>query len=287
MKLDARLTENITNALHNGASKEELLELLRVHPGTGSTVKTLERILYTLRYDYNLDIEYRDKQYKLHHNTGSSKLNASNLFLQYSQIAGEMVDTPDSVDFGPISKTADMTRLRELIVAIKTRNRIMMHYRSFRSDDSTRYSIAPRSLKFWNYRWYLIAVKLPDEDFRIFGVDRIVKLSPTSDFFEKDTYPKVPSHIIGVSNYSEPAEDIVIQIDPYGGQMFQSLSYHPSQRVTKLENGNYKVTWQVAVNKELIELLCSIHQEFKIIKPTSLKVQMNEHIERLSRNLSA
>ena len=88
-----------------------------------------------------------------------------------------------------------------------------------------------------------------------------------------------------MSNYNLPSEEIEIQIDPYGGQMFQSLSYHPSQRVTKLENGNYKVTWQVAVNKELIELLCSIHQKFKIIKPTSLKDRMYEHLERLRNSL--
>ena len=286
MKIDLQLFDLLLNAMSNGASRNKLLDILRGNKNTGDSVKTLERIIHSLRYDYQLDIVYEQGFYKLNTDNSSQQIVSRSLFLKIHSLSKNLEDFPESVDFGPLPNLDSIKYLDDLISAIKNRNIISVYYRSYSKNESKRYLLVPRSLKYWNYRWYLIALKLPNKEFRTFGIDRILRVSSRQSF-QKSEYPEIPKHIIGVSNYQLPSEEIEIQIDPYGGQMFQSLSYHPSQRVTKLENGNYKVTWQVAVNKELIELLCSLHQEFNIIKPETLRRQMNEHLERLTRNIKA
>lgn len=286
MKIDMQLFDLLLNAMSNGASREKLLDILRDNKNTGDSVKTLERIIHSLRYDYQLDIVYEQGFYKLNTDNSSQQIVSRSLLLKFHSLSKNLEDFPESIDFGPLTNMESIKYLEDLISAIKNRNIISVYYQSYSLKDSKKYLLVPKSLKYWNYRWYLIALKLPDKEFRTFGIDRILRVSNRQSF-QKSEYPDVPKHIIGVSNYNLPSEEIEIQIDPYGGQMFQSLSYHPSQRVTKLENGNYKVTWQVAVNKELIELLCSLHQEFNIIKPESLKYQLEEHLERVRRNLRA
>lgn len=284
MKIDINILDLFIEKMSAGAARNKLLEILENQPNTGSSIKTLERIISSMRQDYALDIVHKNGLYFIEQNDQLHQLVARNLFLKFHTISKGLEGIPNSVDFGPFAFDADLKYLDPIITAIKTRNYISVFYQSFNSIGSKKYKLVPRSLKYWNYRWYLIAIKLPENEFRTFGVDRILKLTSTIDYFEQNAYPETPTHIIGVSNYNLPPEEVVIHIDRYGGRMFQTLTYHPSQRVTQLSENQYQITFNVALNKELIELLCGLHQDFKLIRPLTLIDMMKNHMNKLLHN---
>jgi predicted DNA-binding transcriptional regulator YafY len=64
----------------------------------------------------------------------------------------------------------------------------------------------------------------------------------------------------------------------------QTKPLHPTQRMKKMENGNYEIRIQVIPNHDLISLLLSYGQDIVVISPSSLKYKLQSIIEKMSAN---
>jgi predicted DNA-binding transcriptional regulator YafY len=143
--------------------------------------------------------------------------------------------------------------------------------------------VIPILLRSWNNRWYLIAQKEDTKEIRNFGMDRIEGLRIIQEQHDSDvnTVVDLYKQIIGISGAGGEVEQVQIETNKYGGNFLRELKLHSSQRITLLDNDTMRVEWKLVVNRELIEILCSLQQPFRIISPPSLIEKYREHLNRL------
>ncbi|GHO89264.1 helix-turn-helix transcriptional regulator [Dictyobacter formicarum] len=79
----------------------------------------------------------------------------------------------------------DVSLLMSLSEAVGQRQRVRIDYRSTR-DQSTRRKVEPYGIVGWDGRWYLVGYCCLRQDMRTFRLDRIQKIEPLEEPFERD-----------------------------------------------------------------------------------------------------
>jgi predicted DNA-binding transcriptional regulator YafY len=74
--------------------------------------------------------------------------------------------------------------------ALSEKRVLLLHYRSYRQEDSVR-KIEPVSLDYFDYHWHLIAFCRLRNDYRDFRADRIMDLTVTDETFDDQRHPAV------------------------------------------------------------------------------------------------
>lgn len=274
-----------------GATKNQLLEVLERHHSGGSSIKTLERKLKLLRESYFIDIDYNksSRRYQVVATPDLRHFNARSMSLYLISFLQGVSDIPEFIDFGIMPSHRNVRFIKEVSQAIASKQKLFLNYRKFVRDKGEDYRVIPILLRSWNNRWYLIARKEESHEIRNFGMDRIEGLRIIQEVHDYDVSEVVTmyNNIIGISGAEGEVEHVVIETNKYGGNFLRALNLHPSQRIIELSDELMKVEWNIVVNRELIEILCSLQQPFRIISPSSLKEKYQEHLDRLFEALDA
>lgn len=169
----------------------------------------------------------------------------------------------------PPAKGSDY--LGALLESIKQTHCIELEYQKFTADSSSTYLLHPYLLKEYRGRWYLIAFDPKKNDYRTFGLERIVKINHLNERFElkADFNPdRFFSHSIGITEADTAPQDIILRCHDQLKHYLISQPIHHSQ-VQLEQDGDFKI--HVLITYELINIILGFGHQLEVVSPNSLR----------------
>ncbi|HEX2955637.1 MAG TPA: YafY family protein [Chitinispirillaceae bacterium] len=189
------------------------------------------------------------------------------------------------LDFVPKSLeiTFSNEHFRLLMTAIKNRYCVDLEYHTFRRDVPEIRQIEPMRLFFapGQNNWYLEAFCLTRKDWRIFRLDRIIRVKMTETRFlarnrEEHQYHPVPPVATSAIVYTNPEQARWIREQQHWS--FVSEQKHPEGLV---EMSYQNFDWHT-----FISWLCTVNEYIVRIEPDEVRVQLRNKISDLQKLLT-
>ena len=164
--------------------------------------------------------------------------------------------------------------LPELLRAAQEHLVVHFSYRKFGAAQPRNYQVAPRMLKEYRNRWYLIGWNLRKGSIATFGVERIQDLEITTeqaapgDEFDAELYFK---HCYGITSGSGIPEEVELRFEPVTAEYVKSQPLHASQEVVEDTPEGTVVRLTVFISYELIADLLRYGPDVEVLKPAHLK----------------
>lgn len=146
----------------------------------------------------------------------------------------------------------------------------------------------PHFLKQFTGRWYIFGKHHhQNKDVWHLPLDRIENVSINTEILylpNKQDWEEYFYDIIGIIRNDETPQEVTLSVNAETMPYIQTKPLHPTQRMKKMENGNYEIRIQVIPNHDLISLLLSYGQDIVVLSPSSLKYKLQSIIEKMSAN---
>ena len=182
------------------------------------------------------------------------------------------------IDINPWgSKSRIDSDFRTIYSAILSRKKLSFSYSDYNGKCSSR-TVEPISLVFKAYSWYLYSYCLERNDYRIFRLSRIKKISVLKDTFtgKKKKYQ---------SDYSiKPDTDITIRFK----NSFETLisEFFPQSRIEKSADFS-TITFKAQNEEWLYKILLGMGRDIEIVSPKSVRESFIKYLkERSSKDSS-
>ena len=159
--------------------------------------------------------------------------------------------------------------------------RVAMTYNSFRSRKVKPYVLEPYQVYYAQGGLYVLAVVPAYGEVRQFAVERIKTLKMTDEYFE-------PSEVdlgrhadsLGV-NLGGRTEPVSIEFQPEAALYVSEREYHPSQELTRRDDGSVVLTMRVVVDWALGAWVLSFGSSARVLKPRRLAERVLEQVEEM------
>ena len=168
-----------------------------------------------------------------------------------------------------------------LFTAIKSKMALRISYQSFKAPQAEECIFHPYLLKEYRNRWFVIGRKADSKMITNLALDRIkgIKNSNaeyvTNDLFETDTYF---NNMIGVTIPENAAIDCIqIKVSSKQVPYIRTKPIHHTQKIIKeFKNGDIIIELSIISNYELRSVLLSYGCDIVVIKPLTLRKEMQE-----------
>ncbi|MCB2206238.1 WYL domain-containing protein [bacterium] len=184
------------------------------------------------------------------------------------------VHQPGKLD---LADRADM--LRDLFHSIVQSRVVKVQYRS------KRYRLHPYSLLIHNGTLYVLGQVPPHTDTIYLALSRFKSVELTEDTFVRDesfSLSEVLRSSFGIW-YEKPV-DVVIRFDKTVVPSIESRRWHPTQSMSRDDEGNLTLRMHLGPSKELIAWILRWGQFAEVLEPSSLRKEMAATIKEMSRN---
>ena len=174
--------------------------------------------------------------------------------------------------------------LSPLLEAIKRKLWVNFDYASFVSGELKPRKVLPLLLKQYRNRWYLISLDADKNDYITYALDRMEEVNVSKEEasrpldFNSDNYFK---HAIGITSGNTEPEMIHLKTSVVAAKYLDSLPLHPSQKVIELKEDYFVFSLEVNVSEELIREILSYGGDISVIKPKSLKKEVQKRAKKL------
>ena len=255
---------------------KDILEYLKEHD-LGISKRTFTRERSELRNEFGIDIIY-DKQRK-GFNLENEVYDKQEAFMRFLEIAGiaallteslkENKDTLNYISFDSFGLLKGIGYLKDILYAIKNHRLISFEHQKFISDKAQKYVVMPYLLREYQNRWYLFGIEEHNNEFRTFGIDRIMKLKVESNTFKPNLKIDAAEQFqstIGIT-YNKPAEKIILSFTPLQGKYVKTLPWHLSQKIIKDNDKELVIERWVHPNYELERRILMEGENVTVIKP--------------------
>ena len=265
------------------------VEMLANMGETGIKVsdRQLKRDIESLRAEFGLDIHYSvsQKGYYLENEEQtfpyflkllefSQNMELLTSYLKEGSIIAEIIEFEDYNSFKGVQF------IRDIAFFIKDRAEICLKYRRFEAKTEKEYCFQPYLLREYLNRWYVIGVLSGTDEIRTFGLDRIVGVKETGQKFKKCKSDEIVSlfrNVIGINAAKQDiAEEIELVCMPFQGNLLKTLPLHSSQKVISETPDEITFSYNLVVNFELKHRLLMMSTQAKVVKPLSLKKEMEK-----------
>ena len=182
------------------------------------------------------------------------------------------------IDINPWgSKSRIDSDFRTIYSAILSRKKLSFSYSDYNGKCSSR-TVEPISLVFKAYSWYLYSYCLEKNDYRIFRLSRIKKISVLKDTFtgKKKKYQ---------SDYSiKPDTDITIRFK----NSFETLisEFFPQSRIEKSADFS-TITFKAQNEEWLYKILLGMGRDIEIVSPKSVRESFIKYLKEISSKYSS
>jgi len=182
------------------------------------------------------------------------------------------------IDINPWgSKSRIDSDFRTIYSAILSRKKLSFSYSDYNGKCSSR-TVEPISLVFKAYSWYLYSYCLERNDYRIFRLSRIKKISVLKDTFtgKKKKYQ---------SDYSiKPDTDITIRFK----NSFETLisEFFPQSRIEKSADFS-TITFKAQNEEWLYKILLGMGRDIEIVSPKSVRESFIKYLKEISSKYSS
>ncbi len=174
--------------------------------------------------------------------------------------------------------------LTPILDAIKEELLVTFDYTSFISGEMKPRKVLPLLLKEYSNRWYLISFDLNKDDYITYSLDRIEdlvitthKMKRPSDF-NPDNYFK---YSIGITSGNQSPEIVRFKANNIASRYIDSLPFHSSQRILDMHEEGYTFELKVNISEELIRSMLSYGGEISVLKPRSLKDEIEKRASEI------
>ncbi len=208
------------------------------------------------------------------------------IFEQFQLKEDEGVAPDNIVQFETVPYYSGSQFLKPIYRAIRQKRSIVVVHRKFTEDQPSRRVIDPYLLKEYRNRWYVTGLDREKNTIRSFGLDRLVEVHLLDE-----TFTQLPSfnpqiyfrHSVGITEAGLAPEEIILSFSPHQGQYIKTQPVHQSQQVLADNEQEFRISLNVLVTYELIQLILGYGNEVVVISPPTLK---HEIAMRLSAALN-
>lgn len=181
--------------------------------------------------------------------------------------------------------------LSEIVDAMKKNKVVHMIYNSYKKQNVEQLDVLPLSLKLFQQRWYLVAIKegLPynNENTRRYSLDRIKSLSVKEETFnmpEAWDGKAFFDSCYGIFWHPDIAiEEVVLKVDAEVAPYLVDLPLHSSQKEVKADNTYRYFSYQIRPTIDLQKKLLSFGETVEVVSPLWLRKAMYEIIRNMQQ----
>lgn len=185
----------------------------------------------------------------------------------------------------PYSKGSEL--LEFFLQAIKYRKVVSFDYQKHDGSPVKNYTLHPYLLKEHRNRWYVIAWAPKREQYRVFGLDRVVneqevmmhpEVFSRSHQFDLD---KLTQHSFGIFiNYEEPVQEVILSFAPERANYFKSQPFRRYKQSDILQDDQeaFRVKFDLMINRELIMEIARLGVGVQVLAPLSLREAVREYL---------
>ena len=167
--------------------------------------------------------------------------------------------------------------------AMLARRRLELEYWTASRDQVTARRVDPLHLTSLDGQWYLLAFCHLREGIRMFVPGRIRSARETGDMFEPpegfdaDAYLGTAFHVF--RGEDGEAHEVVLRFTGDAARYIPERIWHPSQRLTHLEDGGVELRLTVSHLKEIERFALSWAPDCEVLEPPELRRQMQSIFE--------
>ena len=178
----------------------------------------------------------------------------------------------DQILFEPIPSGEKF--LAPIIEALRDKTAIEMTYQGFTKDYPATFIVEPYCLKMFKQRWYMLAYSPGTDDMRVYGLDRIQAIEPSTEKykipkdFDAERYFK---NTYGVSFADDQPEEVKVKISAYQANFLRSLPIHASQEEIECNDEFSIFRYFVVPTFEFMQELRKYGSELEVLSPQSLR----------------
>ena len=164
--------------------------------------------------------------------------------------------------------------LAPIIEALRDEYVIQITHQGFGKAYPSIYLVEPYCLKMFKQRWYMLAYSPGTDDMRVYGLDRIHALEPTTQRyklpkdFDAERYFK---NTYGVSFADDQTEEVKVKISAYQANFLRSLPIHASQEEIECNDEFSIFRYFVVPTFEFMQELRKYGSELEVLSPQSLR----------------
>jgi len=160
--------------------------------------------------------------------------------------------------------------------------RVSMTYHSFHSRKVKSYVLEPYQVFYAQGGLYVRAVVPAYGEVRQFAIERITNLSMTEEHFEPSDKVDLGhfADSLGVNLGGRP-ELVAVEFQPEAALYVVEREYHPSQELTKRDDGSVVLTMRVVVDWALGAWVLSFGASARVLKPRKLAERVLEQVEEM------
>ncbi len=185
---------------------------------------------------------------------------------------------------GPSDPQKTLLRLKEIMRAIDSCKRIKLEYLRTYDGALKLRTVEPYGILCRLNSWYLVAFCVQQQKRRVYLLDHIKRLKvDESSIFKRPegfSLKRIYGNSWGIWNPDddEAAEPETVRIIAAKGvaERFKTVSYHDSQKVTALPNGEAEITFEVTGAEEMISWLMSWGAAVRLLEPAWLQKKLLE-----------
>jgi len=249
--------------------------------------RQLKRDIQSLRAEFGLDIHYSTIKRGYYLENEEQTFPYFLKLLEFSQnmelltsYLKEGSNIAEIIEFEDYNSFKGVQYIRDIAFFIKDASEIKLKYRRFDAEEEKEYCFQPYLLREYLNRWYVIGLLSGSNEIRTFGLDRIVGLQETGHQFKKEKMNDILSlfrNVIGINaSEQDVAEDIELVCNPFQGNLLKTLPLHTSQKVISETPDEIIFTYKLVVNFELKHRLLMMATQAKVVKPQSLKMEIEK-----------
>ena len=174
--------------------------------------------------------------------------------------------------------------LQTIILAIKTRRRIMIRYQKFGFESGEKL-IAPYALKLFHQRWYLLSHT--GNHFATYSLDRMQTVQITDETFEMPVDFKPESYFteyFGVLTDETPMAHVVVRAYGRTPNYLRTLPLHHTQRELESTDEYTDFSFDIRPTVDFLGELFSNSPNIEVLEPADLRQKMKQILaENLKR----
>ena len=180
---------------------------------------------------------------------------------------------------------SDEKFLAPIMEALRDQYAIQITHQGFGKPRPYTFVVEPYRLKMFKQRWYLLARSPYKDEFRVYGLDRILAVEPTDQRYDiPDTCvaEKYFKHAYGVTVLEGEPERIVISIDHGQADFLRTLPLHPSQQEIEPINGYPAFSFYVYPSEEFQRELYAYGSYVEVHEPQWLRDEFAKDAQKVN-----
>jgi proteasome accessory factor B len=194
-------------------------------------------------------------------------------------------DLDHAISFHAIGTTvADMELFNQVNQAVCRSQELQFEYRKLNSNRYESRTIHPYHLGCIENQWYLFGHDLARKDMRTFVLPRMRQVRVTGNRFVRPPDFSVSKHLagsFGVFSGGKP-ELIRIWFDSFTAQLIRERTWHQSQKIKELPNGEIELTVKLANTPEIFRWILSWGEHARVLAPEHLRTSLRATAEKLA-----